>query len=115
MKTHEKIHTGEKPYECDICDMAFVQLVQLKLHERTHTGERPFKCRICGKSYTNSFGMTKHVKKIHPAEKPYKCTICDKTFDQSSTLKAHERIHTDKKPYKQKNNISKNEHGSPSL
>ena len=47
-------------YQCSFCNKSFKWYSHWKSHERTHTGERPFKCEICGKAFVRSDGLQCH-------------------------------------------------------
>ena len=60
--------------------------------------KRGHECDVCEKRFTQSSSLKAHMR-IHTNEKPYECDVCEKRFSQSSSLKTHMRIHTNEKPY----------------
>ena len=55
LNSHLKIHTEEKPSQCDWCGQQFFQRGHLKMktHLRIHSGENPSKCDFCEKKFNS--------------------------------------------------------------
>ncbi|XP_028400951.1 zinc finger protein 155-like isoform X2 [Dendronephthya gigantea] len=55
-------------FYCRFCNKPYHWRSHWKAHERIHTGERPFQCEICGKCFTRSDGLQCH-KHTHLSKK----------------------------------------------
>jgi uncharacterized Zn-finger protein len=97
LKVHSKIHLGVKIFECTECPRSFMRSDHLKTHMRTNTGEKPFTCMDCDKSFADPSSYRQHCR-IHTGQKPYMCSVCSKSFADSKYLKIHVRTHTGEKP-----------------
>ncbi|XP_008409151.1 zinc finger protein 62 isoform X2 [Poecilia reticulata] len=85
---------GCSPFRCTVCSREFNRLENLKTHLRIHTGERPYTCSVCLKCFRHSGALTRHFR-IHTGEKPYVCGQCGKSFRNCGGLKFHQRSHSD--------------------
>ena len=62
LTVHRRSHTGEKPYQCSICEYTTAQSSKLTRHMKTHV---QYKCDYCDKTFVGRRIIDMHMKKKH--------------------------------------------------
>jgi len=62
LQVHSSSHTVNKSsYGCAYCPMSFRYVANLDKHERIHTGHKPFECQLCTSTFRQKSGLREHM------------------------------------------------------
>jgi len=86
-------------WTCEVCGKIFAHTSNYKNHIRTHSDDRPYVCHVCSIGFKERYHLKKHTLFKHTGELNEACRRCGKRFKDSTAVRAHERIHSDARPY----------------
>ena len=55
-------------HKCLFCPYSTNVMTNLRNHQRRHTGEKPFRCNVCSKTFTRKSTLQEHYFRLHPQE-----------------------------------------------
>jgi uncharacterized Zn-finger protein len=79
--------------KCPICEKVISRKYDLAKHMRVHTGDKPYTCDLCGAVFSSSSNLTSHYRSLHSGQRPYTCPVCHKGFVWNSHLRFHMKQH----------------------
>ncbi|GBN60914.1 Zinc finger protein 28 [Araneus ventricosus] len=91
----------DRKHECDLCHKKFKRKEHLMNHYRIHTGQKPFECERCKMRFSHTGNFSTHRKNCGflGEDRQHECDLCHKKFKRKQHLIGHYRIHTGVKPY----------------
>ena len=64
-KRQQAAKITKRSVQCEMCYKILPSRAHLKIHFRVHTGDKPFKCNVCGRGFNQKGNLCRHLTKVH--------------------------------------------------
>ena len=75
-------------FECKVCAKQLTSKEKLSHHMNVHTGNKPYGCNLCSKTFASSANIYRHRQTNFPPT--FECKYCHKKLSRPSHLRAHQ-------------------------
>ncbi|KAK8767497.1 hypothetical protein V5799_005722 [Amblyomma americanum] len=92
LPTHLPLH--RRTLQCRHCPAQFASVAKQTAHERTHSSECPYRCDVCGRAFPQRSNLLRHMQRFEREKDKNKaspCPNCSKVFHGQQRLEAHRR------------------------
>lgn len=83
---------NKPPYKCTWpgCNKEFKHPQSFTRHQILHTGQKPYVCEICNRGFADNSNLGRHVK-IHAIDSVFDCNECTRQFQSYKSLVVHKK------------------------
>ncbi|XP_076465547.1 uncharacterized protein LOC143297217 [Babylonia areolata] len=94
LRVHQKRHSCEKKYRCQLCSYEAVEKSTLDRHLKSHTQEKPYLCSHCEYRANTKYGVVVHMQHKHQTQKSfYACNQCSFVTPYAPSMARHIKGH----------------------